>query len=98
MTFLFASSDGFSSYEGSGDDHYFFHGLWNMFIKALYQFRVVNPMQESEDPHALRGSLHASSFHLESFHELLDGLSVPLLDIVDFDGIFDVLLLLHEAC
>ncbi|GKA18997.1 hypothetical protein Tco_0698912 [Tanacetum coccineum] len=54
-------------------------------------------MYESRDPLALRGSLHASGFHLESFHEVLDGLSVPLLDIVDFYGIFDVLLLLHEA-
>ncbi|GJZ88911.1 hypothetical protein Tco_0660693 [Tanacetum coccineum] len=51
-------------------------------------------MHESEDPHALEGSLHASGFHLELFHELLDGLSVPLLDIVNFDRIFDVLLLL----
>ncbi|GJS58791.1 hypothetical protein Tco_0653575 [Tanacetum coccineum] len=54
-------------------------------------------MHESGDPHALRGSLHASSFHLESFHEVLNGLSIPLLDIVDFYGIFDVLLLLHEV-
>ncbi|GJV59519.1 hypothetical protein Tco_1465619, partial [Tanacetum coccineum] len=54
-------------------------------------------MHDSEDPHVLGGSLHVSGFHLESFHELLDGLSVPLLDIVDFDGIIDVLLLLHEA-
>ncbi|GJU96188.1 hypothetical protein Tco_1320944 [Tanacetum coccineum] len=54
-------------------------------------------MHESGDPHALKGSLYASGFHLESFHELLDGLSVSLLDIVDFDEIFDVLLLLHEA-
>ncbi|GKD40720.1 amidohydrolase 1 [Tanacetum coccineum] len=46
-------------------------------------------MHESGDPHAPRGSLYASDFHLESFHKLLDGLSVPLLDIVDFDGIFD---------
>nr|GFA93659.1 hypothetical protein [Tanacetum cinerariifolium] len=27
--------DNFSSYEGSGDDHHFFHYLWNMFIKAF---------------------------------------------------------------
>ncbi|GJR78175.1 hypothetical protein Tco_0148960 [Tanacetum coccineum] len=45
-------------------------------------------MHESRDPHALRGSLHVSGFHLESFYELLNGLSVPLLDIIDFDGIF----------
>ncbi|GKC53722.1 hypothetical protein Tco_1076467, partial [Tanacetum coccineum] len=83
-------------YEGGGGNHHFFYGLWNMFVKALYQFRVVNPIHEFGDPHALKSSLHASCFHLESFHELLDGLSVPLLNIVDFDGVFDVLLLLHE--
>ncbi|GKE06156.1 hypothetical protein Tco_1398174 [Tanacetum coccineum] len=43
-------------------------------------------MYEFGDPHALRGSLHASGFHLESFHEFLDGLSVPLLDIVISTG------------
>nr|GEX22362.1 hypothetical protein [Tanacetum cinerariifolium] len=30
-----------------------------------------------------------SSFNLESLHEILDGLSIPLLDIVDFHWIFD---------
>ncbi|GJX38657.1 hypothetical protein Tco_0251960 [Tanacetum coccineum] len=55
-------------------------------------------MHESGDPHALRSSLHASCFHLGSFHEFLDGLSVPLLNIVDFDGIFDVLVLMLDAC
>ncbi|GJU00099.1 hypothetical protein Tco_1110437 [Tanacetum coccineum] len=48
------------TYKGNGGDHHFFHGLWDMFIKAFCQFRVVNPMHESGDPHALRGSLHAS--------------------------------------
>ncbi|GKG39377.1 hypothetical protein Tco_0463522, partial [Tanacetum coccineum] len=67
-----------------------------MFIKAFCQFRVVDPVYESGDPHALRGSFHESGFHLESFHEVLDGLSFPLLDIVDFYGIFDMLLLLHK--
>ncbi|GKA73830.1 hypothetical protein Tco_0845466 [Tanacetum coccineum] len=65
---------------------------------SFCQQRVVNLMHECEDPHALGGSLHASDFHLESFHELLDGIFIPLLDIVDFDGIFDILLLLHELC
>ncbi|GJX92434.1 hypothetical protein Tco_0345760 [Tanacetum coccineum] len=53
-------------------------------------------MHESGDLHAFRGSLHASSFNLESFHEILDCLSIPLLDIVDFHWIFNVLLLLHK--
>ncbi|GJY99686.1 hypothetical protein Tco_0517116 [Tanacetum coccineum] len=52
--------------------------------EALCQFRVVNPMHEFGDSHALRGPLHASSFNLESIHEILDGLFIPLLDIVDF--------------
>ncbi|GJX96735.1 hypothetical protein Tco_0352533 [Tanacetum coccineum] len=98
VTFLFGSGGSFSSYEGSGGCHHFFHGLRNIFVEALCQFRVVNSMHKSEDSHALRGPLHTSSFNLESLHEILDGLSIPLLDIVDFHWIFDVLLLLHKIC
>ncbi|GJR44950.1 hypothetical protein Tco_1313053 [Tanacetum coccineum] len=72
-----------------------FLAFWH---KRAYSPQVVNPMHESGDPHALRGSLHESGLHLESFHELFDGLSVPLLDIVDFNEIFNVLLLLHDVC
>ncbi|GKA93883.1 reverse transcriptase domain-containing protein [Tanacetum coccineum] len=97
VTFILAIQHDFSPYEGSDSDHHFFHGLWNMFVEALCQFRVVNPMHESGDPHAFKGYLHAFGFHLESFHELRDGLSVSLFDIVDFDRIFDILLLLHEV-
>ncbi|GJT74084.1 hypothetical protein Tco_1040809 [Tanacetum coccineum] len=43
-------------------------------------------MHESGDPHALKGSFHASGFHRKSFHEVLNGLSVPLLDIVISTG------------
>ncbi|GJY63619.1 hypothetical protein Tco_0465079 [Tanacetum coccineum] len=42
VTFIFGSGSSFSSYEGSGGCHHFFHGLWNMFVEALCQFRVVN--------------------------------------------------------
>ncbi|GJY22034.1 hypothetical protein Tco_0394600 [Tanacetum coccineum] len=84
VTFLFGSGDSFSSYEGSGGCHHFFHGLCNVFVEALCQFKVVNPMHESGGSHALRGPLHASNFNLESLYEILDGLFIPLLDIVDF--------------
>ncbi|GKF93952.1 hypothetical protein Tco_0283652, partial [Tanacetum coccineum] len=94
VTFLFGSDGGFSSYEGSSDCHHFFHGLWNVFVEELCQLRVVNPMHESKDSHALRGSLHAPSLNFEPFHEILDGLSILMLDIVDFHWIFYVLLLL----
>nr|GFB64198.1 hypothetical protein [Tanacetum cinerariifolium] len=59
---------------------------------------IVNPMHESRDLHTFMGSLHAPDFHLESFHEVLDGLFVLLLDVVDFYRIIDILLLLHEIC
>ncbi|GJW65405.1 hypothetical protein Tco_0117289 [Tanacetum coccineum] len=70
VTFLFGSGGSFSSYVGSGVCHHFFHGLWNVFIEAFCQLRVVNPMHESEDSHALRGPFHASSFNFEPLHEI----------------------------
>nr|GEY11578.1 hypothetical protein [Tanacetum cinerariifolium] len=55
-----------------------------MLIKAFCQFQIVNPMHESGDSHTFWGSFHAPNFHFEPFHEVFDGLSVLLLDVVDF--------------
>nr|GEX86380.1 hypothetical protein [Tanacetum cinerariifolium] len=41
--------------------------------------------------HALRSSLHTSYLNLESLHEILDGFSILLFDIVDFHWILDEL-------
>nr|GEW15157.1 retrotransposon protein, putative, Ty1-copia subclass [Tanacetum cinerariifolium] len=62
----------FSSYESRGGSHHLLHNLWDVLIEAFCQFRVIDPMHESEDSHALRSSLHTSSFNLESLHEILD--------------------------
>ncbi|GKE68540.1 hypothetical protein Tco_1526612 [Tanacetum coccineum] len=47
-------------------------------------------MHEFGDSHALGGPFHASSFNLELLHEILDGLSIPLLDIIDFHWILEI--------
>ncbi|GKD83601.1 hypothetical protein Tco_1350440 [Tanacetum coccineum] len=98
VAFLFGSGGSFPLYEGRSDYHHFLHSLWNVLVEAFCQLRVVNPVHELGDLHALKGSLHAPSLHFEAFHEILEGLSIPLFDIVDFHWIFHILLLLHEIC
>nr|GEX47498.1 hypothetical protein [Tanacetum cinerariifolium] len=72
VNFLFGSDSGFSPYKSRGGSHHFLQGLWDVLIEAFYQFRVIDPMHESIDLHALRSFLHTSSFNIESLHEILD--------------------------
>ncbi|GJV93648.1 hypothetical protein Tco_1541461 [Tanacetum coccineum] len=82
VTFLFGSGDSSRIVEGCGGRIISSLELSNVFVEALCQFKVVNPMHESGGSHALMGPLHASNFNLESLYEILDGLFIPLLDIV----------------
>ncbi|GJR58352.1 hypothetical protein Tco_1500514 [Tanacetum coccineum] len=56
------------------------------------KLRVGYPMHESGDLHAFRCSFHVQDFFFVSLHEILRGLSIPLLDVMYLYWILNVFL------
>ncbi|GJT33958.1 hypothetical protein Tco_0924377 [Tanacetum coccineum] len=97
--FLFGSGLGFSPYESRGGSHHFLHSLWDVLVEAFCQFRVIDPPSvESRVSHEWGAPSWYPVFNFESLHEILNGLPIPLLNVVNFYWIFHILLLLHEVC
>nr|GEX25024.1 hypothetical protein [Tanacetum cinerariifolium] len=92
----FASGSRFPSYESSSCYHHFFHCLGDVLVQAFCQLWVVYSVHKSKDPHALRSSLHTCSFCHKAFHKILNGFFIPLFDVMDFQWVLDVFLLLHK--
>nr|GEW34106.1 hypothetical protein [Tanacetum cinerariifolium] len=63
-------------------------------MQTLNELGICDPVHESEDSHAFRGSLNVPTLDFESLHKVLCGLSFSLLDVVNFHRILDALLLL----
>ncbi|GKG34316.1 hypothetical protein Tco_0437012, partial [Tanacetum coccineum] len=59
---------------------------------------IGDSVHESEDSHALWGSLNMPTLGLESLYKIFCRFPFSLLDVVNFYLIFDTFLLLKEVC
>nr|GEV54286.1 hypothetical protein [Tanacetum cinerariifolium] len=65
----------------------------DIIVQTVDQIGIGDTMHVSRYSHALWGSIDVNAFSFEAFHKYFRGLSLLLLDMIDFDWVLNVFLL-----